>query len=205
MKVAVVVTGLLLLLVANLLVMYRNPLTPYMGKREGFQNVAAAAVMPPAPAANSGVPAAGPAPSMNAAAMEPTMSRNASANMGMSMGSSTTTFPAAPVTEAFTSYFLENGAGAKATYEPIGAYDGVQLPTGNSVSQWRYTAPNEKLNGAEFQPGPDSLFMFKNNQCKPECCGASFSCGGGCVCTTPQQREYINSRGGNRTAPDDGV
>lgn len=203
MKVAVVVTGLLLLLIANLLVMYRNPLTPYMGKREGFQNVAAAAVMPPAPAANSGVPAAGPAPSMNAAAMEPTMSRNASANMGM--GSSTTTFPAAPVTEAFTSYFLENGAGAKATYEPIGAYDGVQLPTSNSVSQWRYTAPNEKLNGAEFQPGPDSLFMFKNNQCKPECCGASFSCGGGCVCTTPQQREYINTRGGNRTAPDDGV
>lgn len=209
MKVAVVVTGLLLLLVANLLVMYRNPLTPYMAKGEGFQNAAAAAattpqllVKPPfgeylTSNSNSGVPNAGPA----AAAMEPTITRNAAANMG----SSTTTFPAAPVTEAFTSYFLENGAGAKSSYEPIGAYDGVQLPTGNSVSQWRYTAPNEKLNGAEFQPGPDSLFMFKNNQCKPECCGASFSCGGGCVCTTPQQREYINTRGGNRTAPDDGV
>jgi hypothetical protein len=133
--------------------------------------------------------------------MEPQMSRNASANAG----TSTTTFPAAPVKEAFTSYLLENSAGAKSSYEPIGAYDGVQLPTGNSVSQWRYTAPNEKLMGAEFQPGPDSLFMFKNNQCKPECCGASFSCGGGCVCTTPQQRDYINSRGGNRTAPEDGV
>ena len=146
------------------------------------------------------IPFPGVGPSSDVAAMEPQMSRNANAS-----NTSTTTFPAAPVKEAFTSYLLENSAGAKSSYEPIGAYDGVQLPTGNSVSQWRYTAPNEKLMGAEFQPGPDSLFMFKNNQCKPECCGASFSCGGGCVCTTPQQRDYINSRGGNRTAPEDGV
>ena len=85
----------------------------------------------------------------------------------------------------------------------MGAYDGVQLPTGNNTSVWRYTAPNEKLLGEEFEPGPDSLFMFKNNQCKPECCGASFSCGGGCVCTTPKQRQYLAGRGGNRTAPED--
>jgi hypothetical protein len=104
--------------------------------------------------------------------------------------------------EGFQSYFLENAGGAKERYNPMGAYDGVKLPTGNP-SQWRYTAPNEPLMGAEFQPGPDSLFMFKNNQCKPECCGASFSCGGGCVCTTPQQRQYIASRGGNRTQPED--
>jgi hypothetical protein len=216
MKVAVVVTGLLLLLIANLLVMYRNPLTPYMRRGEGFQNVAAAAANATTTGVNStttgmnsansaaptpAIPFPGVAPASNVAAMEPQMSRNASANAG----TSTTTFPAAPVKEAFTSYLLENSAGAKSSYEPIGAYDGVQLPTGNSVSQWRYTAPNEKLMGAEFQPGPDSLFMFKNNQCKPECCGASFSCGGGCVCTTPQQRDYINSRGGNRTAPEDGV
>ncbi len=104
--------------------------------------------------------------------------------------------------EGFQSFFLENAGGAKERYQPMGAYDGVKLPTGNP-SQWRYTAPNEPLMGAEFQPGPDSLFMFKNNQCKPECCGASFSCGGGCVCTTPQQRQYIASRGGNRTQPED--
>ena len=105
--------------------------------------------------------------------------------------------------EGFTSYFLSEAAGSKDKYSPMGAYDGVTLPTGNDVSSWRYTAPNEKLLGDEFVPGPDSLFMFKNNQCKPECCGASFSCGGGCVCTTPQQRQYIAGRGGNRTAPED--
>lgn len=93
--------------------------------------------------------------------------------------------------------------GARDSYQPIGAYDGVTLPTGNKISAWRHTAPNEPLMGAEFTPGDDSLFMFKNNQCKPECCGASFSCSGGCVCTTPQQRDYLASRGGNRTKPED--
>ena len=107
------------------------------------------------------------------------------------------------VMEGFNSFYLENAGGAKEHYAPVGAFDGVKLSTGNSVSGWRYTAPNEPLLGAEFQPGADSLFMFKNNQCKPECCGASFSCGGGCVCTTPQQRQYIAGRGGNRTEPED--
>ena len=54
---------------------------------------------------------------------------------------------------------------------------------------------------SEFEPGDDNLFMFKNNQCKPECCGSSFSCGGGCVCTSPKQRNLIAGRGGNRTEP----
>ena len=106
-------------------------------------------------------------------------------------------------TEGFTSYSLSDAAGSKNSYTPMGAYDGVTLPTGNKISSWRYTAPNEKLLGKKFVPGPDSLFMFKNNQCKPECCGASFSCGGGCVCTTPEQRQYIAGRGGNRTKPED--
>jgi len=104
--------------------------------------------------------------------------------------------------EGFTSY-SGNPAGAKAGYQPMGAFDNVKLETGNTVSDWRYTKPNEPLNGPEVEMGPDSLFMFKNNQCKPECCGASFSCDGGCVCTSPKQREYINTRGGNRTVSGD--
>ena len=103
--------------------------------------------------------------------------------------------------EGFTNYFLENAGGSGNAYQGIGAFDGVKLTPQNGVSQWRDTAPNEPLNGPEFQPGPDSLFMFKNNQCKPECCGASFSCDGGCVCTTPAQRNLIASRGGNRSTP----
>lgn len=104
--------------------------------------------------------------------------------------------------EGFESYFLENAGGVGMGYQPIGAFDNVKLQTGNSVSTWRYTAPNEPLLGPEFQPGPNSLFIFKNNQAKPECCSASYSTDTGCVCTTPQQRNYINMRGGNRTMED---
>jgi hypothetical protein len=103
--------------------------------------------------------------------------------------------------EGFMSY-SGSPAGAKDVYQPMGPFDNVKLQTGNS-SDWRYTKPNEPLNGPEVEMGPDSLFMFKNNQCKPECCGASFSCGGGCVCTTPKQRQYLAGRGGNRSAPED--
>jgi len=165
MKTAVLISGLLLILVANLVMVYYAPYG--LSHRDGFQ----------VPMGASGV----------SAGMNTNNANNNNAN-GM---------------EGFSSFYLENAGGAKETYSPVGAFDGVKLSTGNSVSGWRYTAPNEPLNGAEFEPGADSLFMFKNNQCKPECCGASFSCGGGCVCTTPKQRQYIAGRGGNRTEPED--
>ena len=105
------------------------------------------------------------------------------------------------VKEGFRTNYAEVSGGAKDSYEPIGAFDGVALPTGNNVSSWRYTSPDEPLLGAPFELGNDSLFMFKNNQCKPSCCGSSLSCSGGCVCTTPDQRQFIAGRGGNRTKP----
>jgi hypothetical protein len=104
--------------------------------------------------------------------------------------------------EGFTSYMLENAGGAGKGYQSIGPFDDVKVPTGNNISTWRYTSPDEPLLGPEFKPGPDSLFIFKNNQSKPECCAASYSSDTGCVCSTPQQRNYINMRGGNRTVED---
>ena len=212
MNAAVVISGLVLLLLANVLMLYTTPLSPYLGsrkvsakaegfqamkpKKEGFQNVAMGA------ATNA---MAGPmaAPTSTAAVMNAASGMGAMNTKNFTPSANAAAYPNATVKEGFNSYFLSNAAGAKEQYQPIGAYDGVQLKTGNDVSVWRYTSPNEKLLGAEFQPGDDSLFMFKNNQCKPECCGASFSCGGGCVCTTPQQRQYLAGRGGNRTAPED--
>ena len=104
--------------------------------------------------------------------------------------------------EGFVSSFLENGADVNA--KPIGPFDNVRLDTGNGVSQYRYNHPNEPLenNYPPFNLGMDNLFMFKDNQCKPECCGASYACDGGCVCTTPDQRKFINTRGGNRSVED---
>lgn len=142
-------------------------------------------------------------PASTIATPQPMLTLDACGNIVPNTGSSTNqgnTFN--QVREGFANVASVSN-GARDAYQPIGAFDGVALPTGNKVSAWRYTAPNEPLMGAEFTPGDDSLFMFKNNQCKPECCGASFSCSGGCVCTTPQQRDYLASRGGNRTKPED--
>ena len=190
MKTAILITSLLLLFVANIIMMYYAPYG--LSPMEGFQNVAANESANAAPAANAAPVAANGA--ANAAPANAPAAGNAAAS---------STNSGAEVTEAFQSYNPGEAGGAGKAYQPIGAFDNVALPTGNNVSQWRYTAPNEPLMGPAFEPGPDSLFMFKNNQCKPECCGASFSCGGGCVCTTPQQRQYIASRGGNRTQPED--
>jgi len=104
--------------------------------------------------------------------------------------------------EGFTSYFLSNAAGAGDAYKPIGSFDEVKVSTGNNVSTWRYTDPDEPLMGPEFKPGPDSLFIFRDNQAKPGCCSSTYSSDMGCVCTSPEQRSFINMRGGNRTMED---
>jgi hypothetical protein len=107
--------------------------------------------------------------------------------------------------EGFASYYLENAGGAKNSATSMGPFDGVKLTCPDGVSNWKCNTPNEPLNGPAFEPGPDSLFMFKNNQCKPECCPSSYACDGGCVCTSPDQRQVIATRGGNRTTPEDSL
>ncbi len=84
----------------------------------------------------------------------------------------------------------------------IGAEDNKVLTPDNG-STWRGPSPNEPLTGS--RPSGDGLYLFYNNQCKPECCPSSLSCGtgGGCVCTTEADRAFINGRGGNRTQPYD--
>ena len=107
-----------------------------------------------------------------------------------------------PTSEGFADYLL-GGAPTGDNYVAMGTYDNIANKPAHGLSNWRGPAPNEPLLGPEVEVGPDNLFIFKNNQCKPECCGSSFSCGSGCVCTTAKQRDIIASRGGNRTAPTD--
>lgn len=210
MKRTVIILGLALILLANIIMVYFAPFG--ISPLEGFQNAVANAAGASGPVNAGAANAAAAPPAVNAAApanSAPAVNA-APANMpdapNANMATQNSTVPGMPANsgvEGFASFSPDMAGGAKEMYQPIGAFDGVKLSTGNSLSEWRYTAPNEKLMGPEFEPGPDSLFMFKSNQCKPECCGSSFSCGGGCVCTTPQQRQYIAGRGGNRSAPED--
>jgi len=100
--------------------------------------------------------------------------------------------------DSFANYIGGNGSAAFAT-EPIGPYDGQDLAASLSPAAQGFRAnhPNVPLAGPPITVGPDNLFIFKNNECKPECCDSTLACDGGCVCTTPEQRDYINRRGGN--------
>lgn len=59
-----------------------------------------------------------------------------------------------------------------------------------------YTADEPLKNG--------ELVMFAKNKSKPECCPAPYSTSTGCICMTPEQINYLNTRGGNRTS-DSGI
>jgi hypothetical protein len=101
--------------------------------------------------------------------------------------------------EGFMDY-LSNG------FETVsmGPYDGRNMTAGlpADAQGFRARMPNVPLNGPAVEVGPDNLFIFKNNECKPECCGSTLSCDGGCICSTPGQRDFINTRGGNRKHDD---
>lgn len=107
------------------------------------------------------------------------------------------------VDEGFVDFVLDNAAPTGDNYQSMGTYDNIVEKPANGLSNWRGPAPNEPLLGPDVQLGPDNLFMFKNNQCKPECCPSSYTCSSGCVCTTAKQRDFIASRGGNRNSPTD--
>jgi hypothetical protein len=68
---------------------------------------------------------------------------------------------------------------------------GINNNTGSA-----YTAAEPLKNG--------EMVLFAKNKFKPECCPAPYSTSTGCVCMTPEQINYLNTRGGNRTS-DSGV
>ena len=67
--------------------------------------------------------------------------------------------------------------------------------------QSAFSYENTQENAPNVGGGKQSLFLFKYNDCKPECCefgkGTDVSCSGGCVCYNKEQNEMIASRGDN--------
>jgi hypothetical protein len=58
----------------------------------------------------------------------------------------------------------------------------------------RHDMPLADFKDAPLDNGQDQMFMFTKNKCSPDCCPSTYSCAGGCVCTTEQQRNSINKR-----------
>ena len=100
--------------------------------------------------------------------------------------------------EGFMDY-LSNGFATA----PIGSYDGVNMAANLQGDGQGFRARMPNVPHPTVVIDNDHLLPFVNNACKPECCGATMSCdGGGCVCTTPEDRDLINTRGGNRLRDD---
>ena len=98
--------------------------------------------------------------------------------------------------EQFTDYLVDGGFGTA----PMGSFDGLDLAAGLPPASQGFRA---RMPNVPHPPGT-AMLPFVNNECKPECCGSTMSCDGGCVCTTPEDRDLINTRGGNRRR-DDGL
>lgn len=111
---------------------------------------------------------------------------------------------------------------ANFTKYQMGPYDNLVLTTGNPVSEYvklqtnSLATPGEvcvyqgnelplqckKSQGANVGPpvngvvgSPQNLFMFADNKSSLNCCPSTFSTSTGCVCTTEEQRKYVNNRG----------
>lgn len=61
--------------------------------------------------------------------------------------------------------------------------------------------PAEMYEKVQVPLPPGQLFMYANNDFKPECCKNSTISGStGCACETQEQIDYIAKRGGNKSS-----
>jgi len=73
---------------------------------------------------------------------------------------------------------------------------------------------NDNINGYDVTPvtttipapviglgSSNPIFMYGNNNCRPECCPSIYSCSGGCICETKKQVRFLEQRGNNNSSP----
>jgi len=88
------------------------------------------------------------------------------------------------------------------------SWDTREMPKGVSSLEWR--KQNHDSYASDFVGPSDNMNFFSKTKFDVECCGSSYtssgglladgsSTNGGCACMTPEQIDYLNSRGGNRT------
>lgn len=72
----------------------------------------------------------------------------------------------------------------------------------NYADQMGYSETRNKWAQYKGTPVPlpeGQMFMFQDNEFKPDCCPSTYTNSVGCACMTQEQVQYINERGGNRT------
>ena len=63
-----------------------------------------------------------------------------------------------------------------------------------TAAVYGHTLPDKEYTDAPLAEDEEPLFMFGKNKCSPDCCPSTYTCSGGCVCTTEEQRKQIQGR-----------
>jgi hypothetical protein len=65
----------------------------------------------------------------------------------------------------------------------------------NTMTTFGHDMPLSNFKNNPLDDGQRQMFLFAKNKCSPECCPSTYTCSGGCVCTTEEQRKLIDKRG----------
>ena len=71
-----------------------------------------------------------------------------------------------------------------------------------ALSSSSQSSASDTLQGTPVPLPEGKMFYFSGNKFSSECCFrpfSSYTSSDGCACMTPEQAEYLNQRGGNRT------
>ena len=78
--------------------------------------------------------------------------------------------------------------------------EGLQLQfSDNHIPQDSKSFDSKPTPNPKVSVPPEELHFFANNEFTADCCPSSYSSSTGCACMTPEQLNYLNTRGGNRT------
>jgi hypothetical protein len=86
-----------------------------------------------------------------------------------------------------------------AAKDKLVVYQGVSVPDEPPTAvTWDKDPSAPSVDGKS--DSPSAMFMMAFNKCDPSCCPSTYSCGGGCVCMTKEQQDFVGSRGSNNKA-----
>lgn len=110
----------------------------------------------------------------------------------------------APLKEGFINNLGSSDYGAALNYSmdqgvPNGDWTAAATNYAKVMGNTDNTKSGQYYKGTQVPLPPGQLFIFADNEVKPECCPSYYSSSTGCVCTSQAQWDYLNERGGNRT------
>lgn len=80
---------------------------------------------------------------------------------------------------------------------PYGWKDSAMQQNDFKPSDWYKQLENNVGGTVPLQD--NKLSMFSDTEFAPRCCPATYTNSSGCACLSPDQAQYLNQRGGNRT------